>query len=59
MSATPQARAAVRAAKNLRAWGGFAAERYAQRNGATQGMYLTAVGIEWKLAAKRGKDGAA
>lgn len=56
--ASDKARAAVRAAKSLPRWGGFAARRYAERNGALD-MYLIAVGVEWKLAAKRSKGGAA
>lgn len=52
MKASAKAIAAVRAAKNLNRWGGFAARRYAERHGALD-MYLKAVGIEWKLAAKR------
>ena len=56
--ASDKARAAVRAAKSLPRWGGFAARRYAERNGALD-MYLIAVGVEWKLAAKRSKGGTA
>lgn len=55
MAASPQALAAVKAAKNLNRWGGFAARRYAERHGALA-LYLKAVGIEWKLAAKRQRE---
>ena len=40
--AKPEAIAAVRAAKNLKNWGPWAAFRYAQKRGASLQMYWTA-----------------
>lgn len=50
MRASPQAVAAVKAAKNEKRWGGYAARRYAERHDALR-MYLLALGYEWKREA--------
>lgn len=52
MSASQQAHAAVRAAKNEKTWGGFAARRYAERHNALN-HYLVALGFEWKREARQ------
>ena len=51
MAATSQARAAVKAAKNAKRWGEFAARRYAERHGALK-QFLVALGYEWQREAK-------
>jgi hypothetical protein len=53
MSASHQALAAVRAAKNAKRWGDFAAMRFAQRNFVPARMYVRALVTEQKLAEKR------
>jgi hypothetical protein len=50
---TPAA-AAIRAAKNRRRWGGFAALRYAEKNGASLFMYCTALRIEYMRGERNG-----
>lgn len=46
MSASEQARAAVRAVKNRKRWGVQAAWRYAEKRGVTRLMYLFAMHVE-------------
>jgi hypothetical protein len=50
---TAQAVAAVRAAKNEKLWGPFAAMRYAQRHGVPVRMYIRALVTEQKLRERR------
>jgi hypothetical protein len=53
MSASAQALAAVKAAKNAPRWGDYAAMRYAQRHLVPARMYVRALVTEQKLAEKR------
>lgn len=46
MSASPQALAAVRAAKNERRWGVYATYRYLTKRGVTFQMYMAATSFE-------------
>ena len=54
MSARPEALAAVRAAKNLKNWGPWAAFRYAQKRGASLQLYWAACLFEARRSAVRG-----
>lgn len=56
MSASPQAIAAVKAAKNAKRWGEFAARRYAERHGALK-QFLVALGFEWQREARACRGG--
>ena len=51
MSARPEALAAVRAAKNLKNWGPWAAFRYAQKRGVSLRMYWIACLFEARRSA--------
>ncbi len=46
MQSTPQARAAIRAAKNCRKWGAYAARRFAQRCKVPASMLIIAMRVE-------------
>lgn len=52
MTASAQAVAAIRAAKNRTRWGAYAAERYAEKRGVPFPMYLVAVRVETERAAR-------
>lgn len=56
MKASPQALAAVRAAKNYDRWGPDAATKYASNHGASLLLLLAmALGLEARLAGTRGR----
>lgn len=57
MAASPQALAAVKAAKNYDRWGAHAATMYASRRGVSIEMLCMALGAESRRA-KRAKGGA-
>jgi hypothetical protein len=46
MNLHPQAHHAVRAAKNVKSWGRFAARRYCERRGVPLGLYRLARQLE-------------
>ena len=51
----PKARAAIRAAQNVKQWGGYAARRYAEKHGVTPGAYRVARECEFLRKIQEGK----